>query len=225
MDLVSDVAEVGASGLFHCLLSLRASFGENDIDANLWDSSEYRPVPSVIEAATTIFAGHDVRQIANADADNLRAASQRLLQLIKQARALRKRYLLMLTGVPGSGKTLAGLDLVHTAITKGVEEEGDIVYLSGNTPLVVVLRKALARDEYSRETRQGRRPRLHDVRLKVRTRIQHIIDFLRDGLQPTSQKPPHEHVIVFDEAQRAWNAKHGSISSKEKRPSLTCYWS
>ena len=153
--------------------------------------------------------GHDVRSIANADADNLRAAADRLLALIEQARLKRERYLLLLTGVPGSGKTLAGLHVVHRAISTGIERHGDIVYLSGNTPLVVVLREALSRDEYYRRRRDGVPRNLERIRSDVRARIQHINDFLQEGLRGASDEPPHEHVIVFDEAQRAWDEQQG----------------
>jgi hypothetical protein len=124
-----------------------------------WDRSTYRPVPNIIDAATSIFAGHDVRSIANADADNLTSAAARLVALIEQAHEQQKRFLMLLTGVPGSGKTLAGLHVVHSAVATRAERYGDIVYLSGNTPLVVVLREALARDQYLRSRRTGgRRP-------------------------------------------------------------------
>jgi hypothetical protein len=150
-----------------------------------------------------------VRSITNADADNLRSAAARLVALIEQAREQKKRFLLLLTGVPGSGKTLAGLHVVHSAIATGVERHGDFVYLSGNTPLVVVLREALAQDERLRRHNVGERKSLKTIRREVRARIQHINDFLQEGLNGSPENPPHEHVIVFDEAQRAWDEKHG----------------
>jgi len=104
-------------------------------------------------------------------ADNLKSAAARLVELIQQARKQEKRFLLMLTGVPGSGKTLAGLHVVHSAIAMGVERAGDIVYLSGNTPLVVVLREALARDEHLRHRLAGTRQGLGTIRRQVRARI------------------------------------------------------
>ncbi len=206
---VGDVMPVGAEGLQGFLAALSPPPGDSNLVGEQWDRSVYKPVPNVIEAATSIFAGHDVRGIANADADNLRSAAARLLHLIAEARDLGKRYLLVLTGVPGSGKTLAGLHVVHSAIGTGVGLQGEIVYLSGNTPLVVVLREALARDENLRQRRAGEGSRLGDIRRDVRARIQHINDFLQESLRGSPTEPPHEHVIVFDEAQRAWDEKHG----------------
>jgi hypothetical protein len=117
---------------------------------------------------------------------------------------------------------LAGLDVVHNAIATGVEHEGDIVYLSGNTPLVVVLREALARDKRAKNLRSGDRTSLNEVRRQVRTRIQHINDFLQESLRGSSSSPPHEHVIVFDEAQRAWDEKQGleKFERSASEPSL-----
>jgi hypothetical protein len=181
------------------------------INARQWDSSAYRPVPTVIQAATAIFAGHDVRAIAQADASNLSQAASRLVELIVQARDYGGCYLIFLTGVPGSGTTLAGLQVVHDAIASGAEHAGDIVYLSGNTPLVTVLREALARDQYGRQASAHRNMPLRDVRRDVRARIQHINGFLKQYVlqSPGQAGLPHEHVIVFDEAQRAWDERQG----------------
>lgn len=205
-DQVAPTVLVGTHGLAAQLSKLHDSGSSPLLVAEAWDRSAYRPVPNIIEAATSIFSGHDVRAIANYDADNLHIASARLVALIQEAKERKKRYMLFLSGVPGAGKTLAGLHVVHNAISSGIEQEGDIVYLSGNTPLVVVLREALALNEYERN-RSARK--LDDVRRSVRTRIQHINDFLQQGIVGDSARPPHEHVIVFDEAQRAWDEKQG----------------
>lgn len=207
---VEPVLRVGSGGIFSLLSTLKASDSGGYIAAEEWDHSAYHPVPNVIEAATMIFAGHGVKDIINADAENLSSAADRLVALIQEARERGRRYLLLLTGVPGSGKTLAGLHVVHSTVATGVESRGDIVYLSGNTPLVVVLREALARDEHDRRRHNGQqRKTLEQIRRDVRARIQHINDFLHESLRGTPHDPPHEHVIVFDEAQRAWDEKQG----------------
>ena len=206
---VGRVISVGAARLpefFKSLASLETAMS-NQIDGPAWDEAPYRPVPSVIDAATQIFAGHGVQSIANADAANLGSAAGRIISLIGDARANHRRRLIFLTGVPGSGKTLAGLSVVHDAVATGVEAEGDIVYLSGNTPLVAVLREALAQDQYARSEQSGSRLTLEEIRRTVRARIQHINDFIKDNV--SSDRTPHEHVIVFDEAQRAWDEKQG----------------
>ncbi|MFD2364906.1 DNA/RNA helicase domain-containing protein [Pseudoduganella sp. GCM10020061] len=205
-EMVAPVVRIGQTGLAPLLISIEGA-GDTHIVAEQWDRSPYRPVPSVIEAATNIFAGHDVRSIANADAENLQSASTRLVELIREARDKKERYLILLTGVPGSGKTLAGLYVVHSAL--GIDQHGDTVYLSGNTPLVAVLREALARDEDKRIKSRGGRRTLQEIRSSVRARIQHINDYLQEGFRGSPDVPPHDHVIVFDEAQRAWDEKQG----------------
>jgi Uncharacterized conserved protein (DUF2075) len=220
-DVVAPVARVGATGLARLITTIGNPALPN-IDAAKWDRSGYHPVPSVIQAATSIFAGHDVRQMAQADASNLREAASHVVDLIAWARESRKRVLIFLTGVPGSGKTLAGLQAVHDAIATGGEQQGDIVYLSGNTPLVTVLREALARSEYSRHRGTREAKSLHDIRRAVRARIQHVNDFLKQVLQTGSMQMPYEHAIVFDEAQRAWDEKQGvkKFSRTASEPAL-----
>ncbi|KXJ98694.1 MAG: hypothetical protein UZ03_NOB001003541, partial [Nitrospira sp. OLB3] len=113
------------------------------INRSDWGVGSYRPVPTIIEAATTLFAGHGVEEITRRDANNLDRSAETILSLIRDARNRQRRYLIFLTGVPGSGKTLAGLQVVHRAHDSGDRDSGDVVYLSGNTPLVTVLREAL----------------------------------------------------------------------------------
>jgi hypothetical protein len=196
-------------GLAELLASLPADGPGATLIAEAWDNASYRPVPNVIEAATAIFARHNVDAILRKDACNLEAAAARVVQLIVSARQHSCRTLIFLTGVPGSGKTLAGLQVVHDAIASGQEQEGDIVYLSGNTPLVTVLREALAQDQHRRRQHGGEASVLAEQRRKVRARVQHINDFLKDRLTSVPAAPPHEHAIVFDEAQRAWDAEQG----------------
>ncbi|WP_110597925.1 DNA/RNA helicase domain-containing protein [Salinicola lusitanus] len=216
----ADVAEVhcvGGLGLANVLVRVGTSVPTARYEIREWESGQYRPVPTVVDAATTLFAGHGVREIAQADASNLDASANRVVEIIQETKRKRGRSLVFLAGVPGSGKTLAGLQVVHSAVESGVEDQGDIVYLSGNTPLVVVLREALARDEASRRKARGVKPALAEARNSVRTRIQHIIDFLREYLTNDDGSSPHEHVIVFDEAQRAWDEDYGR--KKFGRPS------
>lgn len=206
---VREVVEVGTIGLANLLSEETRSNRLRTEWVEEWEAGSYKPVPSVVSAATTLFAGHSVREIAQADATNLDESAGKIIEIISHTKKVGGHALVFLAGVPGSGKTLAGLQVVHNAIETGVEDKGDIVYLSGNTPLVVVLREALARDEAARRKARGERPRLEVVRNSVRTRIQHIIDFLREYLNNDDGIAPHEHVIVFDEAQRAWDEDYG----------------
>lgn len=206
---VADVCLVGKTGLAKLLDQIGTSNPTTPYEIHEWEAGQYKPVPTVVDAATTLFAGHGVREITHADATNLDASANRVIQIIHETKRDSTRSLVFLAGVPGSGKTLAGLQVVHSSVESGVEDQGDIVYLSGNTPLVVVLREALARDETKRKRAMGEISRLAESRNSVRTRIQHIIDFLHEYLTNDNDSSPHEHVIVFDEAQRAWDEAYG----------------
>lgn len=184
----------------------------NQVDFREWQSGEYRPVPSIIEAAELLYAGHSVREIANAAADptNLGSATDRLLKIIDQSRTNHWHTVVFVTGVPGSGKTLAGLNAVHDP-RFSLRGHSPGAYLSGNTPLVRVLREALAQDQSNR-TGCSR----EDARRSVAAEIQGLMDFLRTYLDAHPNQTPADNVVVFDEAQRAWDAEYGKL--KFNRP-------
>ena len=170
-----------------------------------WDEAPYRPVPTIIEAAELLYAGHQVQEIAHAadDVQNLAETAQRLVEIVAYAREHKRHIVCFVTGVPGSGKTLTGLNLVHDErLKEGLRVHA--AYLSGNTPLVEVLREALARDR-NRRTKEP----LRETRRVVRTEIQHLMDYLREYIAENPTHVPPEHVIIYDEAQRAWDAKYG----------------
>jgi hypothetical protein len=215
-DFVANVQRAGAEQLRTVLQRFVSSTGQTRLVLEEWDAAPYQPVPTIIQAATSIFADHDVRAIGRADADNLAVSARRIVEVIAEAKRNCRKAVVFLTGVPGAGKTLAGLQVVHDAVTTGTEDRGDIVYLSGNTPLVEVLREALAQDTVARNRADGKRSSLKEERRLVRTRIQHINDFLKEYLKGTEMVLPHEHAIVFDEAQRAWGARQGA--EKFQRP-------
>ena len=211
VEFVAPVQRAGAEEMRTVLRRFVSSSAYGGLVPEEWDEAPYRPVPTIIQAATTIFAGHDVKAIVRCkDASNVAVSARRIVDIVSAAKRSSRKAVVFLTGVPGAGKTLAGLQVVHDAVTSGAEDRGDIVYLSGNTPLVTVLREALVKDRVSRAKASGQRTTLAKERRLVRTRIQHIIDFLRQYLSGTETSLPHEHAIVFDEAQRAWDASQGA---------------
>ena len=143
-----------------------------------WDAAPYRPVPSIIEAAELLYAGHEVREIAHASSDpkNLGATTDRLIDIISDAQRNGRHVIAFVTGVPGSGKTLAGLNAIHDPRFRD-EGRPAGAFLSGNTPLVTVLREALARD-HARRTGKA----LHDARREVRSEIQGLMNYLEEYL-------------------------------------------
>jgi DUF2075 family protein len=162
-----------------------------------WIYSAYRPTLSVIEAAERLYGSHGVREISHSYASNLDATTDMLAKVIRDARVNGTRHICFVTGVPGAGKTLTGLNVVHDPSLRS-EGGPSGIFLSGNGPLVKVVREALVLSEQ----RAGRRRQ--DSAHEVSTFIQNVHQFLR-YYRENPGTLPHEHVVVFDEAQRAWD--------------------
>lgn len=171
--------------------------GEPSLDAMQWLASGYKPTPTIVEAAQALYKSHRVEEITRREAQNLSITTNRLSAIIDDAKANHRKVICFVTGVPGAGKTLAGLDLVTGRVQQHADEHA--VFLSGNVPLVDVLREALARDQAANTPSTT----MDQARRKVRSFIQPIHHFRDASLQ--SLAAPVEHVTVFDEAQRAWN--------------------
>ncbi len=164
-----------------------------------WINSRYMPTPTIIEAAQALYRGHDVKEISRSDsaAYNLSLTTDALNSIIDRSKANNEKSICFVTGVPGAGKTLAGLNIANAR--HNFDEDEHAVFLSGNGPLVFVLREALSRDEYERS---GHSIRKGLARKKAEAFIQNIHHFRDDALK--SDRAPIEKVTVFDEAQRAW---------------------
>ncbi|RYD63365.1 MAG: DUF2075 domain-containing protein [Verrucomicrobiaceae bacterium] len=201
------------------LSSLHFLQAEN-IDIPRWESGRYLPTPTIVEAARALYAGHSVDEISRSDAGakNLAATSKAIDDIIEDARARGKKAICFVTGVPGAGKTLVGLDVA----TRHMDEESAThsVFLSGNGPLVAVLREALARDAVIRASEQGVVLGKNRARSEVETFIQNVHHF-RDDCLADSGAPP-EHVVLFDEAQRAWTLEQTAnfMARKKNRPNF-----
>lgn len=190
------------------------------VDAQVWSHASYHPTPTIIEAARSLYAQHSVEAIARFDAgaQNLHVTSRRIEELVDEAQANRCKRICFVTGVPGAGKTLVGLNL---ATRREVNQPTHAVFLSGNGPLVAVLREALTRDEVARRKKQGEKVRKGKVGESVKAFIQNVHHFRDDALIDTG--PPIEHVVIFDEAQRAWNLKQTAsfMLRKKRRPGFS----
>ncbi len=180
------------------------------IDAVTWSRSGYQPTPTIVEAALALYRQHDVKEItrSEAGADNLGLTAVRVEQIIENAKANNRKAICFITGVPGAGKTLAGLNIATARAEQHSDEHA--VFLSGNGPLVDVLREALARDKAGREDIS----RTTAYR-EVSTFVQNIHHFRDEALGSTA--PPVEKVVIFDEAQRAWNREMASKFMQQKR--------
>ena len=191
-------------GLVHDLALLLMA-PRRPLDVHTWEHAPYRPVPNVIDAACLLFNRHGVADIVSARADtmNLTRTTDRIGALMEQARARSQRMILFVTGIPGAGKTLCGLNAVF-----GVKAETGSAFLTGNPTLVHVLREALVRDAVRSG---GSRP------LSVH-RMQGMIQALpafRDHLVRSGEIPA-ERVIIIDEAQRSWTAAQAIAKTRDR---------
>lgn len=191
------------------------------LDAQAWARASYRPTPTIIEAARSLYAQHSVEAIARFDAgaQNLHTTSKRIEELVDEARCTGQKFICFVTGVPGAGKTLVGLNIATQR--RNEKAPTHAVFLSGNGPLVAVLREALTRDEYFRLKAQKKKVTKKKIATPVKAFIQNVHHFRDAGL--TDEKAPPEHVVIFDEAQRAWNSQMTANFMKRKkgRPGFT----
>jgi hypothetical protein len=200
-DLVRPTLISNAAGLVRTItlsFELETEPTSTPISVDAWNASPYHPVPTIIEAAEALYAQHNVTEIIHSHAgdDNLEITSQQIIGLVKLAQASSEKIACFVTGIPGAGKTLAGLNIVHNP---ALREEGRHpgVFLSGNGPLVNVIRAAIERDFKGRTN-------FSDPKRTASTFIQNVHTFIK--AQDKAQSLTYENVIVFDEAQRAWDA-------------------
>lgn len=186
------------------------------IDCNAWEGSGYKPTPTIIEATLALYNGHSVSDISRSDAStlNLSETSNTVAEIIARSKESFQKSIVFVTGVPGAGKTLVGLDVATTHIDPA--DELYSVFLSGNGPLVKILQEALARDKVARKKAVGEKIRKGDALSEVKAFIQNVHHFRDEGLVDLSS-PPIEHVALFDEAQRAWTKAQTIKFMREKK--------
>lgn len=192
------------------------------IDPKEWAAGIYSPTPSIIEAAMALYNGHSVSEISRSDASarNLRDTSKAINEIITNAKQNNEKAICFVTGVPGAGKTLIGLNIAAKNFNKA--EKSSNVFLSGNGPLVAILREALTRDKVSREKQKGNKIRKGEVFSSVKAVIQNVHHFRDDCLKDITQAP-FEHVTIFDEAQRAWDQTQTAnfMQRKKEQPNFS----
>jgi hypothetical protein len=189
------------------------------INSAQWETGGYHPTPTIVEAAMALYNGHGVADISRSDATaiNLSRTTDAISELISESQSHGQKVLCLVTGVPGAGKTLVGLKIA----TEHTDKESALhsVFLSGNGPLVAILQEALARDKVRREVNAGRKLKKGVAMSEVKLFIQNVHHF-RDECLIDIERPPLEHVAIFDEAQRAWNLEQTAsfMSRKKQRP-------
>ncbi len=184
------------------------------IDAIEWENSVYKPTPTIIEAAQALYSGHSVADITRSDsgAINLSKTAEAIFRIINESKEKKQKSICFVTGVPGAGKTLAGLNLANTWHSSATNEHA--VFLSGNGPLVKVLQAALVRNKISTPNVSVIQNRSNTAR-EVSSFIQNLHHFRDEAL--ITDTPPTEHVAIFDEAQRAWTLEQTAKFMKQKK--------
>ena len=232
-DAIYNPLVVGSDGLQSLIAQVLERNAKDDapvLNPNDWINSRYNPTPTIVEAARTLYENHSVEDITRHDGDT-DATIEYILQVISRSRQNSEKSICFVTGVPGAGKTLVGLDIAVKQSYQGGEEMIEAekaVYLSGNGPLVAVLTEALALDNYAKCRERGEKKNISDSRREVKEFIQ-IIHRYRDNMLEKIENPvvngelkidetkskrkdkdgysEVEHVAIFDEAQRSWTHK------------------
>jgi DUF2075 family protein len=214
-DLLFNPVKTNANQLGSAIESALALIDGDTVNQLEWENGRYCPTPTIIEAAMALYHDHSVEDISRKDASaiNLQQTTDAISEVIRTSRINSCKSICFITGVPGAGKTLVGLNIA----TKHIDKEDDLysVFLSGNGPLVAILREALARDKVRREKEKGNRFKKTSALSEVKLFIQNVHHF-RDACL-NDDNPPIEHVAIFDEAQRAWNLEQTSSFMKRKK--------
>lgn len=201
-DRIIEPIRFNAQNLGIAIEHIANQYEEPSFDYKAWEDSEYLPTPTIVEAAQALYRGHNVHDITRSDAgaENLTITTDEINRIIDHSKALSRKSICFVTGVPGAGKTLVGLNI---AIQRSDAQQGEhAVFLSGNFPLVTVLQEALARDKVEQERQHGRRIS-KSAALRSTSAFIQIIHKYRDSFVGNHNIPP-ERVAIFDEAQRAW---------------------
>ena len=209
-DKISNVLKCTKDNIGLTIGSVLSSVQDQDLSIADWINSRYAPTPTIIEAAQAMYRNHSVKDISRNDAGahNLTATTETINQIIDDCKRNHKKAICFVTGVPGAGKTLAGLNIANERHNFDADEHA--VFLSGNGPLVDILQAALAKD---RSSRAG--ITIAEAKKETKAFIQIIHRFRDEAL--TTNNPPAEKVAIFDEAQRAWNEESLTDFMKRKK--------
>ena len=216
LENVSACLKVNGNHLATALLMIAARAVGPQIDWRTYDAAAYNPTPNIVTAARELYAGNSVQEIGRADASgaDLKRTAERLRKIVDLSRQNKLKSICFVTGEPGAGKTLLGLELVLAGTAGRVAGE-PAALLSGNRPLVYVLQEAITEDARRRLGIAS-----FEARRRAQQGLQTLLGYLKDHADP-SLRPP-EHVIVFDEAQRAWDAETGEklLGRRSSEPEL-----
>lgn len=208
-DKVSNCLKTNANNLGKLIKNIDIEYRKESFDIQEWLNSSYKPTPTIIEAAQALYANHSVEDISRhgAEAINLTLTKNTVEKIIKESKNNKEKSVCFITGVPGAGKTLAGLDIATYSMNYDKDEQA--CFLSGNGPLVKVLREALIQNKSQLENISKKK-----AKPQVCAFIQNIHHFRDEYVEDLN--PPIEKVVIFDEAQRAWNKEQASKFMNKK---------
>ena len=214
-DRLARPLRANARALARTIQQVADDWRAQEIDPAQWVAGRYRPTPTIVEAAQALYRGHDVEEISRSEAGamNLTRTADYVTQAIETAKREQRKIICFITGVPGSGKTLAGLNLATARQRMHGDEHA--VFLSGNGPLVEVLREALTLDAVAKAKEAKQATSRAQEHRRACAFIQNIHHFRDDAL--ASSSAPIEKVAVFDEAQRAWDVEQTSKFMQQKK--------
>lgn len=186
------------------------------LDHGSWLQSPYSPTPTIVEAAQALYEGNEVEDISRSEAGltNIAETTDCINRIIAFSKAHSRKSICFVTGVPGAGKTLVGLNLASQRCGEPDKDDEVAVFLSGNGPLIQVLQTSLVEDQLRRDKEERDRQLLGNevalpkktkgrVQAEVKTFVQGVHLFREELFR--SEEPPAEHIAIFDEAQRAWD--------------------
>ncbi|MCQ6961357.1 DUF2075 domain-containing protein [Mucilaginibacter aquariorum] len=214
-DLVKELVIVNALNLTENIIHAINKW--NDIatlsDYKKWNNSDYFPTPTIVEAAQALYSGKSVIEISQSHArkKNLTKTSKAVVDAIKSARLKNEKIICFITGVPGAGKTLAGLNIAHDKELQG-EGKSLATFLSGNAPLIKVLKKALSNDAFKKIKKDDKTAKQKSTD-RIISFIENAHGFLEEYFED-KEKIPNNKIVIFDEAQRAWDAEQSKKKFK-----------
>lgn len=234
-DGVASVTYCNAESLLSEVHALVQAFPISaSINAKCWINAPYKPTPTIIEAAQALYSGHAVREISHKESDenDIEATTKCINDIIEESKSNGRKSICFVTGVPGAGKTLVGLNIANLRHRFSVEDEEHAVFLSGNEPLVTVLREALTRDQNEKRNEKclsckkdkrfrscdgcENNRRKADIFAETKSFIQ-MVHWFRDDSLTEGHPAPVDKIAIFDEAQRAWKKEQLSKFMRTKK--------
>jgi hypothetical protein len=208
-------------------------FANQTLDHDAWLNSLYSPTPTIVEAARALFQSHSVEEISRSEAGltNISETTDCVNAIVERTKREKRKAICFVTGVPGAGKTLVGLNIASKSRQAKRDSGGDLaVFLSGNGPLIEVLQASLVEDRQRQnaeriaaweqvggktaaELRAFKVPK-REIEGEVKSFVQGVHHFREDYF--ITSEPPAEHIAIFDEAQRAWSEDQLSYKMKTR---------